>query len=298
LAVSAAGPPTLDLANRVTVFVSTVGESTFGACLDHLRGQDCAFPLRVVDHVAPMSAAFQRMMDECTTPYYVQVDEDMLLYPHAVRTLYERLVGMGDEVAMYVGALYDVHLERVIYGLKIFRHAIVRRYPFRDVRGCEWDQVRRLRADGYVDVRAPLREATRTSPHTLGLHGTAWTPGAVYRRYLVLEATRRMGNRSHAWVREAAVGFLERFLDTRSEVDFFALMGVLAGACGRHDTLGGEKDFRTYAQTPGLERLKDFLEEVQRRECQGRRLRPYEYDVDVLHLEGEADLPPVARQDG
>jgi hypothetical protein len=296
--VPAAGSPTLDLADRVTVFVSTVGESTFGACLDHLRQQDCVVPLRVVDRVAPMSAAFQRMMDECRTPYYVQVDEDMLLYPHAVRTLYERIEGMGDQVPMYVGALYDVHLDRVIYGLKILRHAIVRRYPFRDVQGCEWDQIRRLRADGYVDVRVSLRGATRTSPHTLGLHGTAWTPDAVYRRYRVLESTRRMGNRSHAWVPEAAVSFLQRFLDTRSEVDFFALMGVLAGAFRRHDLLGGERDFRTYAQTPGLDSLKGFLEEVQRSEGQGRRLRPHEYDIDVLHLDREADPPPVVSHEG
>ena len=40
------------------------------------------------------------MLDECTTPYFVQVDEDMLLYPHAVRTLHERMAAAATEVAM------------------------------------------------------------------------------------------------------------------------------------------------------------------------------------------------------
>ena len=35
-------------------------------------------------------------------------------------------------MVQYVAALYDTHLERVIYGLKIFRHTVVRRYPFRE----------------------------------------------------------------------------------------------------------------------------------------------------------------------
>jgi hypothetical protein len=298
MVVPAAGSPSLDLSDRVTVFVSTVGESTFDACLGHLRQQDCAFALGVVDHVAPMSAAFQRMIDECTTPYYVQVDEDMLLYPHAVRTLYERVAAMDDTVAVYVAALYDVHLQRVIYGLKIFRHAIVRRYPLRDVQGCEWDQVRRLRADGHVDVRASLRDATRTSSQTLGLHGTAWTPGSVYRRFLVLETTRRMGNKTHAWVPEAAVGLLKRFLETRSDVDFCALMGVLAGALGRHDTTGKERDYRTYPQTPGLDSVTRFLEELRRSGSAGPVLGPHEYDIDVLQLEGDDAPPPAAHRDG
>ena len=272
----------MDLRDAVTVFVSTVGYPTFDACLEHLRAQDARFKLCIIDHVAPMSAAFQRMLDECTTPYYVQVDEDMLLYPHAVRTLYQRLDAMGPRTVQYVAALHDVHLDRVIYGLKIFRHAVVRRYPLRDVNGCEWDQIRRMRADGYVDVRVPLDGATRHSEHTLGLHGTYWTAEAVYLRYFVLELTRRMGNRTHEWVRDTATEFLQRFLDTGSEVDFHALMGVLAGSLADRTTAGGEKDYRTYGSTPGLEALRRFVQDVRHGRRDGPTLAPGEYDIDVL----------------
>jgi len=272
----------MDLRELVTVFVTTVGYPTFGSCLEHLRAQDCRFTLRVIDHVAPMSAAFQRMLDECATPYYVQVDEDMLLYPHAVRTLYQRLDGMAPRTVQYVAGLHDVHLDRIIYGLKIFRHAVVRRYPLRDVHGCEWDQVRRMRADGYVDVRVPLEGATRHSEHTLGLHGTYWTPEAVYLRYFVLELTRRMGNRTHEWSRETATIFLQRFMETGSEVDFHGLMGILAGSLADRTTVGREKDYRTYDRTPGLEALRQFVQEARHGWRDGSALEPGEFDIDVL----------------
>ena len=276
----------MNLRDLVTVFVTTVGYPTFATCLEHLRAQDSRFTLRIVDRVAPMSAAFQRMLDECTTPYYVQVDEDMLLYPHAVRTLYARLAAMEPRTAQYVAALYDVHLERVIYGVKIFRHAVARRYDFRDVTGSEWDQIRRWRADGYVDVRVPLEGATRHSEHTLGLHGTYWTPEAVYRRFFVLEVTRRMGNRTHEWLRETAPSFLDRFLKTGSEVDFHALMGVLAGSLADVTTMGREHDYRTYDQTPGLDGLRRFVKEARRRRRDGPALEPGAYDIDILRDNG------------
>lgn len=60
------------------------------------------------------------MMDECTTPYYVRVNEDML-YPNAIRVLYEWISTMDAKVALYVGGLYDAHLEEVIHGIKITR---------------------------------------------------------------------------------------------------------------------------------------------------------------------------------
>src|SRR5262245_22053777 len=113
-----------DLSDAVTVFVTTVGAPTFEQCLRHLREQDCKSRLKIIDHVAPMNAAFQRMLDECRTPYYVQVDEDMLLHPHAVRTLYDTIEAAGPKVAIYAAGLYDVHLERCIHGIKIFRHNV------------------------------------------------------------------------------------------------------------------------------------------------------------------------------
>ena len=272
-----------DFSAALTVFVSTVGYPTFDNCLHRLREQDCEFQLKVVSHVAPMPAAFQWMMDNCETPYFVQVDEDMLLYPHAIRTLYEHILRTEPNVAQVVYALFDVHIEGVIYGIKVYRHSIVRRYPFDDVDGCEWDQILRFRADGYIDIRMPLEGATRDSPVTLGLHGTYWTPRSVYIRYAMLERRRRKGNLTHQWVVNTAAKLMRRFLQTRSEVDFYALMGLCAGAFVGRLAADRERDYRDYDQTPGFKRLEEFVREVRTGWGEGEAISPAKSQIDVLH---------------
>jgi len=250
-----------DLSDAVTVFVTTVGAPTFEACLRHLEEQDCAFRMQIIDHVAPMNVAFQRMLDECRTPYYVQVDEDMLLHPHAVRTLYEAIVGAGPKAAMYVAALYDVHVARCIQGVKIFRHDIVRRYPFTAHNAFESEQVERLEQDGYVVGRAqcgihPIPDLT------LGLHGTRWSLQSIYERYATLEQSRRVPPSRLQWFAPYAAEFLRRFSDEPSEENFFALMGVVAGALASPNGEPNAKDWRTYGSLPGFEALRQFLREV------------------------------------
>lgn len=258
----AAAPPQIgeDLSDQVTVFVTTIGYPTFERCMDCLRAQDCRFPLKVIENVAPMSAAFQRMLDECETPFYVQVDEDMLLYPQAVRTLYERIRTLDDNVAMFAACLFDEHMDRAIYGIKIFRTDIVRRYPMRDVEGFELEQRSRWRRDGYTDVFERIEGAGRHAPRTLGLHGTHWTPLAIYVRYLVLELTRRKGTKSHQWIPQEARKLLARFLAHRTEVDLYALGGILAGRLQDRLSTGRSKHFGRYRQTPGFDHFQRFVE--------------------------------------
>jgi hypothetical protein len=106
-----------DLSEEVTVFVTSLGAPSYAACRELLRRQDCTFRLEVIEGVRPLSAALQQMLDGCRTPFYVQVDEDMLLYPEAVRTLSERISSAPPDVAIVVGQLYDVHLKRCIQGV-------------------------------------------------------------------------------------------------------------------------------------------------------------------------------------
>ena len=173
----------IDLTDEVTVFVSTVGETSLPSCLAHLAEQDCRFQLRMIENVAPMSAAFQAMLDACETPYYVQVDEDMLLHPDAVRRLHANLRCAPADVAFVVACLHDVHLEAPVQGVKIFRHGIVRRYPFADVQSCELDQIDRMRADGFTyRVMPPGRRwnggRDRFPFRILGLHGGSYSLAA------------------------------------------------------------------------------------------------------------------------
>lgn len=253
-----AGTPGVDLSDAVTVFVTTVGAPTFDACLAHLAAQDCRFTLRVIDHVAPMNAAFQRMLDECRTPFYVQVDEDMLLFPHAVRTLHERLAASPPRTAMYVADLYDAHLRRCLHGVKIFRHEIVRRYPLEGCDSFETEQVRCLEADGF-EVARVVPGIEPVPGQTLGLHGTQWTLPLIYERYAKIERRRLAEAPKIRWFAAYAPEFLARFQRDPSEENFFALMGIVAGVLASRHGPASAKDFRTYDRLPGFAALQEFL---------------------------------------
>jgi hypothetical protein len=243
-----------DLCERVTVFVTTVGAKSYQACRDHLAEQDCRFRLEIIDRVAPMNAAFQRMLEDCATPFFIQVDEDMLLYPQAVRTLCEKISSAAPNVAIFFADLHDAHLGRSIVGVKIYRHDIVRRYPFADVQSFEKQQVRRLRADGY-EVGFDRRS------QVLGLHGTHWTPESIFERYATLESRRRRHPIELAWFSKYHSVFLSRFLEDPSDLNFFALMGVVAGATPSGQN-SGDKDFRAYAALPGLDAARKLFAEL------------------------------------
>ena len=250
-----------DLRDQITAFVTTVGAESYEACRDHLLAQDCDVRVEVIERVAPMSEAFQRMLDSCRTPYYVQVDEDMLLYPEAIRTLHKRIAAAPLHIAMTVAWLHDVHLERPVQGVKIFRHELARRYPYRDVTGCELDQLGRLAADGlaYEVVTNP-----DGSPHVLGLHGTHWTPRAVYERFRTLEHARRRHPSNHRWLEPWPAILVERVLERRSPIDLYALMGLVAGALSPLDGEGREKDFRTYGSLRGFDAVRAYWECLER----------------------------------
>ena len=254
--------PRQNLSKAVTVFVTTVGAPTFETCLERLRQQDCSFTLEIIDHVAPMDRAFQRMMDTCRTPYYVQVDEDMLLYPHAVRTLYETIARADPHMAMYAADLYDAHLARCILGVKIFRHDIVRRYPFEAMDSFESVQTARMARDGFPYFTSAPGQ-TPVAGQTLGLHGVRWTPQLIYERYATLERRRRIYPSQLHWFPPYHARFLQRFLDDPCEENFFALQGVLAGVLASRGGEAAAKDYRRYGALPGFAPLRRFLQELE-----------------------------------
>jgi glycosyltransferase involved in cell wall biosynthesis len=256
-----AGKP--DFSDEVTVFVTTIGAPTFDACTTFLRNQDCTFRLEIIENVAPMSAAFQHALDTCETPYFIQVDEDMLLYGHAVRSLVEAMKQQPPTVALYVAYLHDTHVGMHIQGVKIFRHEIVRRYPFRDVDGCETDQIKRFEKDGYSYAVRPIGTGEDPYNETFGLHGTSWTPELIFLRYLTLQKRRRRRTGGGEWITNLPITLAERFTNEPNRLNFIALAGTLAGLLTSIDGKCGEKDYRQYDSLPGLEALLRFLDEIE-----------------------------------
>ena len=249
-----------DLSQKVTVYVTTVGGPTFRECLDLLCRQDSKFGLQIIENVTPLTAALQRMLDTCRTPYYIQVDEDMLLYPHAVRTLVERLDEQGPDVVTYVGDLYDAHLERGIQGIKISRHDLARRYPWSET-PFVLDRNDRIAAGGYRITASPTEGLTPTSPSVLGLHGTAWTPESIFGRYYMLESWRRARPETMSWFADFHGVLLQRFLRAPNELNFLALTGVIAAApAAAHMPI--EKDAARDGSLPGFAALRKLFADL------------------------------------
>lgn len=215
----------VDRSDRVTAYVTTVGAASFADCIRHLELQDVQLGLRVIARVAPLPAALQLMIDDCTTPYLLQVDEDMVLDADAVRRLYDLIEREWPDAAIVVGGLHDAHLERTIEGVKISRHSMVRDFSWTSY-PTVLERNEALAAAGYRIARRPV--AGTDERMTFGQHLLAPTAEAAFERYRDLELLRRSRPAEIEWFADYPATFLRRFLERGEELDFFALMGVMA----------------------------------------------------------------------
>lgn len=228
-----------DLREEVTVFIITVGEPSFTDAYEALTKQNCKFISETIRDVAPMSAAFQQMIDRCKTRYYVQVDADMVLHTDAISTLFDAIRQTGEAMVCY--PLYDAHIDKEILGVKIYDHEVFRHYPYTDTQSCEMDQLARVRADGHA-YSIKWGDAM-----VLGMHGTQYTPRGAFERYKDLIEKARTGN-GNEWALELPSRFLARVVgSSASREDLWALLGALAGLTSDLSKPRGEKDFRKYA---------------------------------------------------
>jgi hypothetical protein len=218
-----------------TVFVTTIGaKENFEDCMQHLRQQTVERRVEVIDHVAPMSAAFQRMLDQCRTPLYIQVDEDMILFPHAIETL-ERLISQSPaETAMVCAPLWDCDIEQPIEGIKIYRHEIVKRFPYHNTLSCEVEQLARFAAGGFTIDRRPLRNGSGSwidRSACLGEHGKHYTPETIFKRWQRLfQKQRQVGNLD--FIEPWPEKLLDRYVKTRDNVHLYAWLGAITGITG------------------------------------------------------------------
>jgi hypothetical protein len=235
-----------------TVFVTTVGdEANFTDCMSHLQAQSSPCRIDIIDRVAPMSAAFQEMHRRCKTAYYVQVDEDMILFPHAIETLRGLMGAAPPNMAVICAPLWDCDAEQAIYGVKIYRSSIVKRYPYKNTMSCERTQMKKIRAAGYqVDL---LPQGDRST--CLGEHGKHYTPETIFKRWQrCFQKHQQYGNMK--WIEPYAQSLLDRYLETREIQHLYAFMGAVEGIAGEAPP-DREMDWREPNQS--YERLQKYF---------------------------------------
>jgi len=220
----------VDFFDDLTVFVISTGEDTLDDCLRALGEQDCSFHLEHIRDVYPMSVAFQAMPDRCQTPYFIQVDADMILYPHAIRTLYNAL----RSAKFFVYLVYAMLLEDgygVRGSIKAWKREIFKWFEFKDSRTVDRSFARRVRRFGFRQ---------RDIGEVLGIHKPYHTS---YSEYLKAKSDIEKWRFLRRPAKRYALGLLNNSIEAypESKHQFF---GVLLGSLTGRERLLRSKDAR------------------------------------------------------
>lgn len=221
----------LDLSNKLTVFVIKVGDNpNYNDCIEALCNQSCIFDINKIIDYTPMSRAFQEMLNRCKTPYYIQVDEDMILEPNAIEKMYTEFITQK-KYAMCCYMLKDIHLDMAICGIKIYNTEIFKKYPYNfNHPSCEVEQLERMKRDGILyDGKEDI----------VGLHSPKWTNEQIFERYYNLVHKYRIYG--YQWMGRLPKKLKEKWQSIPTDTNFYALAGALAGVFADH-VIHEEKD--------------------------------------------------------
>lgn len=111
---------------QVSALLLTIGETTFQETLQAVERQTIPFDeVVIVENVSPFGSAFNEGVSRIKTPFFVQIDADMVLDPTCLAVL---LSHVGPKTGMVVGYLRD-SLQGRVRGVKLFRTDCCRLYP-------------------------------------------------------------------------------------------------------------------------------------------------------------------------
>ena len=244
-AVPAIEPRHTEVASHVdtTIFILTVGDPAYPACKESVDAQQGGpFHVEIIRNVAPFSAAAQRMIADCRTEFFIQVDEDMILNPDAASRMTALMRRAPADVGMICFHLYDEDRACRIQGIKVYRTAAMKPFAFQNVKASEMDLLDQMAQRG---VRWVLH------PEVMGRHGTLYTPETIYRRYKTMyEKDIRQWNTLTSDIRRKA----DQFRATGDLLALFALLGAAHGIIEGPRSADREKDARAY----GLNELDIF----------------------------------------
>ena len=242
-----------DLSKFLTVFIISCGfNPNYEDCKMSLENQTVKFKLKEVKNISPMSKAFQKMIDDCDTDYYIQVDEDMILQPDSIETIYNSLTSSGSNISTIAHMLKDTHLDFNLYGIKGYKHNILKEYPYNlEIISCEVEQVKRLQNDGYDTLMVEK---------VIGYHSPKWTPELIYERYFDLIEKWKIFK--YNWMSELPSKLLKIFQNNPTEINLYALMGAMSSLSVEEPIRDREKNFqlkdKNFDRLQKMTQLKQF----------------------------------------
>lgn len=210
----------VDYSSDLTIFVITSGLApNLPSVMEALNNQTCKFKIDVIKDYSPMSAAFQQMLDRCTTKYFIQCDNDMVLYPKSVQTMYEYIKKSSDKTAIASFKLFDPHLGYRISGIKIYNNDIVKNYPYNlNCLSCEVEQSTRLINDKYNFI---------TTNQLVGTHNLYWTERDIFDRYYKI--MQKYHVYKYSFSKRIPQIVFNKFKTEPTLINFYACLGIIAG---------------------------------------------------------------------
>ena len=200
-----------------------------------LKNQTCKFTLNIIKDFSPLSRAFQKMLDRVQTPYYIECDEDMVLHHNAVEKMYNDIAGalFDEKVALHAYMLRDSHLDFPIYGVKIYKSEIFKKYPYnlKDP-SCEMEQLKRIEADGF---------SYKLLPDVMGEHSPLWSNELIFERYFNLMEKFKIFR--YIWMEKLPGILLQKVQKDPNEQNVYALAGALSSIYS-DNMMDAEKDIR------------------------------------------------------
>jgi hypothetical protein len=176
----------------VTAVVLTIGESTLDRALASVERQTLRpAEVVVVRGVTPISAAVAVGVEEVRTPFFIQVDADMVLDETCVECL---LGGMRPDVGIVASKLRDPLLGAVP-AVKLFRRACFDLVSMPATVAQDSDYYERIGALGWTTIYL-LSYGRSGTPHTLGEHRPEYGPDYTFATFFLLGC--RIAYRQHA----------------------------------------------------------------------------------------------------
>ena len=209
----------VDLSDKLTVFLLTShNDINLPDVLAALKKQSVTFKFEVIENVTPLAAALQEMVTRCTTPYYIQLDEDMVLNSEAINIMYNSIRN-NVEFFCRVFPLTEKAINQSVYGIKIFNHDVMARYSYNlNSTSASVELFQQMEKDG-------LKFKNETT--VVGLHSPLWTPETIYNRYYILSKKIKtdIGGGGYGDLHKK---FREKLAVDFNPLDFWAMMGVVA----------------------------------------------------------------------
>lgn len=220
---------------KTTVFILTIDDPALAFCEQAIQKQTYNdFELDYIINIRPFNAAMQEAINRCNTEYFIQVDEDMIMYSDSVKMMQDRMDAAPDNIGMLCFHLFDKDRDLKIQGIKIYRTICFQGLVANNVLTSEMDLLEQLDNAGYRWLLCP---------EVAGNHGTYYTPETIYLRYKSMyQKDIKAWNSVTNDIRKKA----DLFRETGDPLQLFALLGAVHGII--EAPKADDKEIKDYAQ--------------------------------------------------